>query len=45
MESDIDHIHFFINYDPILSISMIVRHLKQISSFEIWKSHEKYLKT
>lgn len=44
MESDIDHIHFLIDYDPILSISMIVRHLKQISSTEIWKLHEKYLK-
>jgi putative transposase len=45
MESDIDHIHFLIDYDPILSISMIVRHLKQTSSIEIWKRHEKYLKT
>lgn len=36
MESDIDHIHFLIDYDPILSISMIVRQ---------WKLHEKYLKT
>jgi putative transposase len=44
MESDIDHIHFLIDYDPVLSISMIVRHLKQVSSTEIWKLHEKYLK-
>lgn len=43
MESDIDHIHFLIDYDPILSISMIVRHLKQISAIEIWKLHENYL--
>jgi putative transposase len=45
MESDIDHMHFLIDYDPILSISMIVRHLKQVSSTEIWKTHEKFLKT
>jgi len=45
MESDIDHIHFLIDYDLVLSILMIVRHLKQISSTEIWKLHEKYLKT
>ena len=45
MESDIDHMHFLIDYDPVLSISMIVRHLKQVSSTEIWKSHEMYLKT
>ena len=44
MESDIDHIHFLIDYDPVLSISMIVRHLKQISAIEIWKLHENYLK-
>jgi putative transposase len=45
MESDIDHLHFLIDYDPILSISMIVRHLKQVSSVEIWKKHEKFLQT
>jgi putative transposase len=47
MGSDIDHMHFLIDYDPILSISVIVRHLKQISSTEIWKwkMHEKFLKT
>lgn len=44
MESDLDHIHLLIDYDPVLSISMIVRHLKQISSIEIWKLHEQYLK-
>jgi putative transposase len=45
MESDIDHMHFLIDYGPILSISVIVRHLKQVSSTEIWKMHEKFLKT
>jgi putative transposase len=45
MESDIDHLHFLIDYDPVLSISMIVRHLKQVSSVEIWKKHEKFLRT
>jgi REP element-mobilizing transposase RayT len=32
MESDIDHMHLLIDYDPILSISVMVRHLKQVSS-------------
>lgn len=45
MESDVDHIHFLIDYDPIISISMIVRHMKQMSSTRIWQKHENYLKT
>lgn len=45
IESDVDHIHFLIDYDPIISISMIVRHLKQYSSVAIWKIHSNFLKT
>ena len=33
------------NYLPKISISMIVRHLKQISTIGIWDIHEKFLKT
>lgn len=29
MESDVDHIHLLINYPPTLSITQIVRRLKQ----------------
>lgn len=37
IETDVDHVHMLIDYDPKLSISMIVRRLKQFSTFEIWK--------
>ena len=35
MESDIDHIHFLIRYIPRLSITSIVRKLKQESTYHI----------
>jgi putative transposase len=35
-ESDKDHIHFLIRYIPRLSISQIVRRLKQVSTQRIW---------
>lgn len=37
MESDIDHIHFLIRYIPRLSITSIVRKLKQESTYHIWR--------
>lgn len=37
METDLDHIHILIDYDPKLSILSIVRRLKQISTNHIWK--------
>jgi putative transposase len=45
-ESDIDHIHFLIRYIPRLSITSIVRKLKQESIYHIWRSvHKNYLYT
>jgi len=38
-QSDIDHIHFLIRYIPRLSISQIVRRLKQESTRQIWLLH------
>lgn len=43
MKSDKNHIHFMINYDPDISISQIVRRLKQFSSTQVWKMHNKFL--
>jgi putative transposase len=43
MESDIDHIHFLISYPPKISLTSIVRRLKQISTNKIWKLHYTYL--
>ena len=45
-ESDFDHIHFLIRYLPKLSITSIVRKLKQESTYHIWSSvHRNYLHT
>ena len=38
-QSDLDHIHFLIRYIPRLSISQIVRRLKQESTRQIWLLH------
>lgn len=38
-ESDLDHYHFLIRYIPRLSISQIVRRLKQQSTYLIWQKH------
>jgi len=42
-ESDIDHYHFLIRYIPRLSISQIVRRLKQQSTYHIWQKHAESL--
>jgi putative transposase len=39
LESDLDHIHFLIRYIPRLSISQIVRRLKQQSTYQLWQKH------
>ena len=43
-ESDLDHYHFLIRYIPILSISQIVRRLKQQSTYHIWQLHSNTLR-
>ena len=43
-ESDLDHYHFLIRYIPRLSISQIVRRLKQESTKLIWKLHPTLLR-
>jgi len=44
LESDKDHIHFLINYPPNISVTSIVRKLKQESSIFAWKLFESKLK-
>lgn len=39
IESDLDHIHILIDYCPTISVSSIVRKLKQMSTFYIWKEY------
>ena len=44
METDKDHIHIMIEYLPDISISQIVRRLKQLTTDYIWKHYEQELK-
>ena len=44
LETDKDHIHLLIDYDPKVCLLQIVRRLKQETTFELWKVHESYLK-
>lgn len=37
MEVDVDHIHLLIDYVPQISITQIVRKLKQMTATDIWK--------
>src|SRR5574344_2127391 len=39
METDKDHIHLLIEYNPTQSILGIVRLLKQISTYRIWRNN------
>ena len=43
METDVNHIHFLIRYMPRLSITSMVRKLKQESTIAIWKKHNSIL--
>ena len=43
MELDKDHIHFLINIEPTESISNVVHHLKQVSTYYLWKNHHEHL--
>lgn len=43
METDLDHIHLLLDIIPTYSISSIVNRLKSISTYNIWKLHERFL--
>ncbi len=43
METDIDHVHFLIRYIPRLSVSQILRRLKQESTRQLWLLHPQTL--
>ncbi len=44
MESDKNHIHLLVDAKPTQSAFDIVRHLKSISTFRIYKLHKQFLK-
>lgn len=43
MEADKDHVHILLEYSPKVSVSDIVKQLKQYSTYQMWKHHEEYL--
>lgn len=43
MEADKDHVHMLLEYSPKVSVSDIVKQLKQYSTYQMWNYHEKYL--
>lgn len=43
-ETDKDHIHFMISYEPEISISNIVQQLKSYTTFHLWKRFEYILR-
>lgn len=45
METDIDHIHILLQYNPTDSVTEVVRKLKQVTTYHIWQRHEKKLKS
>lgn len=45
MNSDTDHLHMLISMKPSISISQIVRVLKQESTVYIWRKYKQFLKS
>lgn len=43
MEVDKDHIHLLVSYNPTQSILDIVRLLKQMSTYRIWRQNNNHL--
>jgi len=43
MEVDKDHVHLLVSYNPMQSILDIVRLLKQMSTYRIWRQNNNHL--
>lgn len=43
METDEDHVHILLEYNPNISVSDIVKQLKQYSTYQMWKYYELYM--
>lgn len=43
METDQDHVHILLEYNPKISISDIVKQFKQYSTYRMWIYHKEYL--
>jgi putative transposase len=40
MEVDKDHIHLLIDYTPNISVSQIIRLIKQVTTSRVWLEHD-----
>ena len=45
METDKDHIHILLQYNPTDNVSQIVSTLKSYSTYHVWRKRRSYLKT
>ena len=43
MEVDKDHIHILLEYSPKVSVSDIIKQLKQYSTYQMWYYYKEYL--
>ena len=43
METDKNHIHILLEYHPNISVSTIVKQLKQYTTYQMWKQYENIL--
>lgn len=43
METDKDHVHILLEYSPKVSVSNIVKQLKQYSTYKMWMYHREFL--
>ena len=44
LETDKDHIHMLVSYPPSISVTSIVRKLKQNSTYELWIRYPNWLR-
>jgi putative transposase len=45
INTDRDHVHLLMKWKPSLSISQVIRRLKQMTTSYLWKKQEQYLST
>ena len=43
METDVDHIHFMIELEPVISVSRAVNMIKSYTTYHIWELYPDFL--
>lgn len=44
MQSDVDHLHILVDYEPTISVFDIVHRIKQLSTYRIYRKYNDFLK-